>query len=137
MERVPLASGSGPSAIQAAEGDHVTSDKISPAMTSTTNEIAGYRVVRNLGVARGITVRTQNACVGCAGVLMILCGGRSPIFSNLCEKARAEAFQLLLVRAKEMGANAVLAARFDANALSEGVTEVLAYGTAVKLKPKP
>ena len=107
---------------------------IPPAMVSTGNEIFGHRVVRSLGIVRGITVRSRSVIGNLGAALQTLVGGNISIYTELCEKAREEAFELMLQHAAAMGANAVLAMRYDANDVAEGVTEVLAYGTAVQVE---
>ena len=104
-------------------------------MVSTTNDIAGWRIVRQLGVVRGITVRSRSIIGNIGAGLQTLIGGNITLYTQLCEKARADAFQLLLEHASEMGANAVIGMRYDANEVATGVTEVLAYGTAVVVEP--
>ena len=104
---------------------------LSREMVSTTNEIAGWRVVRQLGVVRGITVRSRSVVGNIGAALQTLVGGNITLFTELCERARSEAFELMMQHAGEIGANAVLAMRYDANEVAQGVTEVLAYGTAV------
>ena len=101
------------------------------SMTTTTFSLDGYRVVRNLGVVRGITVRSRSVLGNLAGGIQTIFGGNITIFTELCEHARLEAFQLLLQHAQDLGANAILGIRYDANDVMDGVTEVLAYGTAV------
>jgi uncharacterized protein YbjQ (UPF0145 family) len=101
------------------------------SMTTTAFTIDGYRIVRNMGVVRGITVRSRSVLGNFAGGIQTIFGGNITIFTELCEHARSEAFQLLLQHAKELGANAIIGIRYDANEVMEGVTEVLAYGTAV------
>ncbi|HET8765044.1 MAG TPA: heavy metal-binding domain-containing protein [Rhodanobacter sp.] len=105
------------------------------AMVTTGNELHGYRVTRALGIVRGITVRSRSVVGNLGAALQTLVGGNITIYTELCEKAREEAFELMLQHAAEMGANAVLAMRYDANDVAEGVTEVLAYGTAVQVEP--
>ncbi len=100
-------------------------------MTSTAFTIEGYRIVRNLGVIRGITVRSRSVLGNFAGGIQTIFGGNITIFTELCEHARLEAFQLMLGHAQEIGANAIIGIRYDANEVMDGVTEVLAYGTAV------
>jgi uncharacterized protein YbjQ (UPF0145 family) len=102
-----------------------------PAFTTTAFTIDGYRIVRNLGVVRGITVRSRSVLGNFAGGIQTIFGGNITIFTELCEHARLEAFQLLLEHAQALGANAIIGIRYDANDVMEGVTEVLAYGTAV------
>lgn len=104
---------------------------IDPNMITTATELSGYRVSKNLGVVRGITVRSRSLLGNMAGGLQTLFGGKISIYVELCEKTREEAFQLMLSHAAERGANAVINMRYDANEVMEGVTEVLAYGTAV------
>jgi uncharacterized protein YbjQ (UPF0145 family) len=105
-------------------------------MVSTTNEIAGYRVVRQLGIVRGLTVRSRSVIGNIGAALQTLVGGNISLFAELCERAREEAFELMIRHAAEHGANAVLAMRYDANEVAQGVTEVLAYGTAVIVEPQ-
>ena len=100
-------------------------------MVTTQFEIDGYRVVRTLGVVRGITVRSRSIFGTIGAGLQTLIGGNITLLTNLCEKTRAEAFDLMLQHAGELGANAVIGARYDATEVMQGVTEVLAYGTAV------
>ena len=101
------------------------------AFVTTTFTLEGYRIKRHLGVVRGITVRSRSVLGNFAGGIQTIFGGNITIFTELCEHARSEAFQLLLQHAKELGANAIIGIRYDANEVMEGVTEVLAYGTAV------
>ncbi len=102
---------------------------------TTANHFDGYRVVRYLGVVRGITVRSRSAIGNLGASLQSLVGGNITIYTELCETARLEAYDLMVRHAAEMGANAVLAMRYDANELAAGITEVLAYGTAVQIEP--
>jgi uncharacterized protein YbjQ (UPF0145 family) len=104
-------------------------------MTTTTFELSGYRVSRTLGVVRGITVRSRSIFGTIGGSLQTLVGGNITLFSELCEKTRAEAFAMMLQHAGQMGANAVIGVRYDATELMQGVTEVLCYGTAVVVAP--
>lgn len=104
------------------------------AMVTTALEIPGYRIVQNLGVVRGITVRSRSVLGNLAGSIQSLFGGNITIYTELCEKARGEAFELLTQHAGAIGADAIVAMRYDANEVMEGITEVLAYGTAVKLE---
>ncbi len=104
---------------------------IDPTMVTTNIELHGYKVRRNLGVVRGITVRSRSLFGNIAGGFQTLFGGRISIYTQLCEKTREEAFQQMLQHAEERGANAILNMRYDANEVIGGVTEVLAYGTAV------
>ena len=102
-----------------------------PRMISTTNEIVGYRIVRQIGVVRGITVRSRSVIGNIGASLQTLVGGNITLFTQMCERAREDAFRLMLEHAAQHGANALIGVRYDANEVSAGVTEVLAYGTAV------
>jgi uncharacterized protein YbjQ (UPF0145 family) len=104
-------------------------------MVSTSHELPGYRIVRPMGIVRGITVRSRSVVGNLGAALQTLVGGNITIYTELCEHAREEAFELMLRHAAERGANAVIAMRYDANDVAEGVTEVLAYGTAVQVEP--
>ena len=97
----------------------------------TTNDAPGYRVVKTLGLARGITVRSRNLVSDAIGGLQSMLGGRVGAYVKLAEASRAEALEHLIEQASGMGANAVIGMRYEANEIMEGVTEVLAYGTAV------
>jgi uncharacterized protein YbjQ (UPF0145 family) len=98
---------------------------------TTTFGFDGVRITRNLGVVRGITVRSRSVVGNFGAGIQAIFGGNISIYTELCEQAREEAFGLLLRHADEMGANAVVGMRYDANEVSAGITEVLAYGTAV------
>lgn len=100
----------------------------------TTNDAPGYRVVKTLGLVRGITVRSRNAISDMVGGLQSMLGGRVETYVKLAEASRAEALQEMVEHAQAMGANAVIGMRYEANEIMEGVTEVLAYGTAVVLE---
>ena len=104
---------------------------ISHENVSTTFDLPGYRVARNLGVVRGIIVRSRSIVGTLGASLQTLVGGNISLFSGLCEKTREDAFNLMLEHAAERGANAVIGMRYDATEIMQGVTEVLAYGTAV------
>ncbi len=104
-------------------------------LVSTTNEIAGYRVVRHLGLVRGITVRSRSVVGNFFGGLQSLFGGKLSIYVTLAETARQEAFEHMCEHAQRGGANAVLAMRYESNEIMAGITEVLAYGTAVVVEP--
>ncbi len=101
------------------------------ALTTTTFVLDGYRVVQALGVVRGITVRSRSIFGTIGGSLQTLFGGNITLFSELCERTRAEAFELMVGHAEELGANAIVGIRYDATEVMQGVTEVLCYGTAV------
>jgi uncharacterized protein YbjQ (UPF0145 family) len=95
----------------------------------------GYKTTRQLGVVRGITVRSRSMLGNIAGSIQTIFGGNISIYTELCEHARSEAFDLMVQHARAMGANAIIGMRYDANDVMEGVTEVLAYGTAVVIEP--
>jgi len=101
------------------------------AMTTTANALDGYRTTRSFGVVRGITVRSRSVIGTIGAGLQTLVGGNITLLTELCETARAEAFALMLQHAQELGANAVVAVRYDATEVMSGVSEVLCYGTAV------
>jgi uncharacterized protein YbjQ (UPF0145 family) len=101
------------------------------AMTTTGFTLDGYRIIRNLGVVRGIMVRSRSIFGTVGGALQTLVGGNISLFTSLCEKTRAEAFDLMLTHAEQQGANGVIGVRYDATEVMNGVTEVLCYGTAV------
>jgi len=101
------------------------------SMTTTAFVLDGYRIVRNLGLVRGITVRSRSVFGTFGAQLQTLFGGNITLFSELCEKTRAEAFDMMVMHARELGANAVIGVRYDATELMQGVSEVLCYGTAV------
>jgi uncharacterized protein YbjQ (UPF0145 family) len=104
---------------------------IDPRNVTTAPELPGYRIVRNVGLVRGIVVRSRSIVGNIGAALQTLVGGNITLYTELCEKARSDAFQLMLEHAAELGANALIAVRYDANEVADGVTEVLAYGTAV------
>ncbi|MCA9743499.1 MAG: YbjQ family protein [Deferribacteres bacterium] len=106
------------------------------SMTTTAFEINGHQVTKNLGVVRGITVRSRSIFGTIGGSLQTLVGGNITLFTELCEKTRAEAFDMMVAHAEEVGANAVIGIRYDATEVMGGVTEVLCYGTAVIVKPE-
>ena len=104
------------------------------AMTTTTFTIEGYRVTRSLGIVRGITVRSRSIFGSIGGSLQTLIGGNISLFTELCEKSREEAYEMMMDHARKMGANATIGVRYDATELMQGVTEVLCYGTAVTVE---
>jgi uncharacterized protein YbjQ (UPF0145 family) len=104
-------------------------------IVTTTNDIAGHRVVRYLGLVRGITVRSRSIVGNLGAALQSVVGGNITLYTSMCERARADALELMTAHARDLGANAVIAMRFDANEVSAGITEVLAYGTAVVVEP--
>jgi len=109
---------------------------VSHNMVTTAFEIDGYRITRNLGVVRGITVRSRSIIGTIGASLQTLVGGNITLLTELCEKARWEAFEIMIQHANQLGANAIVGARYDATEVMQGVTEVLAYGTAVILEPE-
>jgi uncharacterized protein YbjQ (UPF0145 family) len=102
---------------------------------TTSISLEGYKVVKQLGLVRGVTVRSRSALGNIAGGFQSLFGGRLSIYVELCENTREEAYQLMMQHAQVMGANAIINMRYDANEIMQGVTEVLAYGTAVVVEP--
>jgi uncharacterized protein YbjQ (UPF0145 family) len=104
---------------------------INPKLVTTGFELPEYRTVRSLGVVRGIVVRSRSIVGTIGASLQTLVGGNITLYTELCENARADAFRLMLEHAAELGANALIGVRYDANEVTAGVTEVLAYGTAV------
>jgi uncharacterized protein YbjQ (UPF0145 family) len=108
---------------------------INPNAVTTAYELPNHRIVKNLGVVRGIVVRSRSIVGNIGAALQTLAGGNITLYTQLCERARADAFQLMLDHAAERGANALVAVQYDANEVAAGVTEVLAYGTAVVVEP--
>jgi uncharacterized protein YbjQ (UPF0145 family) len=104
-------------------------------MVTTAFELPGFQVRQNLGVVRGIVVRSRNLFVNIGAVFNQLIGGNITAWTNLCEQARRDAFDIMVQHATEIGANAIIGARYDATEIATGVTEVLAYGTAVVVEP--
>jgi len=104
-------------------------------IVATTNDLAGYRIVRHIGMTRGITVRSRNAISDMLGGIQSIFGGRVGAYVKLAEMARQEAYDELVAHAAAQGANAIIAMRYDANEIMDGITEVLAYGTAVVVEP--
>jgi len=102
---------------------------------TTTFDLPGHRIKRNLGLVRGIIVRSRSVFGTIGASLQTLVGGNISLFSDLCEQTRNDAFELMLQHASQMGANAVIGVRYDATEIMQGVTEVLAYGTAVIVEP--
>ena len=100
-------------------------------LVTTTNEIEGQRIVRYIGLVRGLTVRSRSVIGNIGAGIQSLCGGTITIYTELAEKAREEAYELMIQHAGQVGANAVIGMRYDANEIADGITEVLAYGTAV------
>src|SRR3984893_7434444 len=104
-------------------------------MVTSAFELPGYRIVRNFGIVRGIIVRSRSVIGNLGAALQTIVGGNITILTNLCEKTREDAFELLLQHALQHGANAVVCMSYDATEVMQGVTEVLAYGTAVHVEP--
>ena len=100
-------------------------------LITTSTHLEGYRIIQQLGLVRGITVRSRSILGNMAGGFMTIFGGKSAIYTELCENAREEALQLMIQHSGELGANAIISMRYDANEVMNGLTEVLAYGTAV------
>jgi uncharacterized protein YbjQ (UPF0145 family) len=114
--------------------EEATRMEIDPLMVTTALELPGYRIVSNLGIVRGIVVRSRSVVGTIGASLQTLIGGDITLFTQLCEKTREDAFELMLIHAAERGANAIVSMRYDANEVMSGVTEVLAYGTAVRVE---
>ena len=108
---------------------------VSPQMVTTAFELPGYRVRQSLGVVRGIIVRSRNLFVNIGAVFNSMVGGNITAWTNLCESTRRDAFDIMIQHATELGANAIIGARYDATEVASGATEVLAYGTAVVVEP--
>jgi uncharacterized protein YbjQ (UPF0145 family) len=108
---------------------------VSPQMVTTAFELPGYRIRRNLGVVRGIVVRSRSIVANIGASLQTLVGGNITAWTRLCEETRAEAFDIMVQHATEVGANAIIGTRYDATEIATGATEVLAYGTAVIVEP--
>ena len=108
-----------------------TTAAVAHHMVTTAFELDGYRIVRNLGVVRGIIVRSRSVLGTIGAGLQTLIGGNITLLTQLCEKTRNDAFEVMLQHGAERGANAIIGARYDATEIMQGVTEVLAYGTAV------
>ena len=104
-------------------------------LTTTTFELAGYRVVKSLGVVRGIVVRSRSVIGNIGAGIQSLFGGNITLYTELCERARSDAFEQMLAHAGQLGANAVIGVRYDATEINAGITEVLCYGTAVFVEP--
>jgi uncharacterized protein YbjQ (UPF0145 family) len=109
--------------------------RVDSSMVTTALELPGYRIVRNFGIVRGIVVRSRSVIGNLGAALQTMVGGNITILTDLCEKAREQAYELLLEHAAAHGANAILSFRYDATEVMSGVTEVLAYGTAVLVEP--
>ena len=108
---------------------------VSHQMVTTAFELPNYRVIQNLGVVRGIVVRSRNIFATIGASLQTIVGGNITVWTTLCEQTRSDAFDIMIQHATEVGANAVIGARYDTTEIGQGVTEVLAYGTAVIVEP--
>ena len=108
---------------------------VSHQMVTTAFELPNFRITQNLGIVRGIVVRSRNIFATIGAGLQTIVGGNITVWTRLCEQTRADAFDIMIQHATEIGANAIVGARYDATEVSTGVTEVLAYGTAVIVKP--
>ena len=108
---------------------------VSPQMVTTAFEMPGYRIRQSLGVVRGIVVRSRNLFVNIGAVFNAMVGGNITAWTNLCETTRRDAFEIMIRHATELGANAIIGARYDATEVASGASEVLAYGTAVVVEP--
>ena len=108
--------------------------RLDSSMVTTALELPGYRIVRNFGIVRGIVVRSRSVIGNLGAAIQTFFGGNITILTNLCEKAREDAYELLLQHAAQHGANAIVSMRYDATEVMGGVTEVLAYGTAVQVE---
>ena len=104
-------------------------------MTTSAFAIEGYRIKKNLGVVRGIMVRSRSIFGTIGGALQTVVGGNITLFTELCEKTRGQAFEMMMAHAEEVGGNAVIGVRYDAAEVMDGTTEVLCYGTAVRVEP--
>lgn len=108
--------------------------RVDSAMVTTALELPGFRIVRNYGIVRGIIVRSRSIIGNLGAALQTIVGGNITLLTNLCEKTRQDAYELMLMHAAEHGANAIVSMRYDATEVMQGVTEVLAYGTAVQVE---
>ena len=111
--------------------------RVDSSMVTSALELPGYRVVRNFGIVRGIIVRSRSVIGNLGAAIQTIVGGNITILTNLCEKTREDAYELMLVHAAQHGANAVIGMHYDATEVMQGVTEVLAYGTAVQVERIP
>jgi uncharacterized protein YbjQ (UPF0145 family) len=116
---------------------HIMNGRVDSSMVTSALELPGYRIVKNFGIVRGIIVRSRSVIGNLGAALQTIVGGNITILTNLCEKTREDAYELMLVHAAQHGANAVVSMRYDATEVMQGVTEVLAYGTAVQVERIP
>ena len=103
-------------------------------MTTTTFQIEGYKISKNLGIVRGITVRSRSIFGNIGALIQSLFGGNITLYTKLCEQTRQESFDMMIKHAEELGANAIIGIRYDATEIAGGITEVLCYGTAITVK---
>ena len=108
---------------------------VSHHLVTTAFELPGFRIIRNLGIVRGIVVRSRNLFVNIGAAFQSMVGGNITAWTKLCEQTRSDAFEIMIQHATELGANAIIGARYDATEIAQGATEVLAYGTAVIVEP--
>jgi uncharacterized protein YbjQ (UPF0145 family) len=106
------------------------------ALVTSAFELPGHRIVRNYGIVRGIIVRSRSVVGNIGAAFQQIVGGNISIYTELCERARVDAYELMIAHAAQIGANAIIAVRYDATEISQGVTEVLCYGTAVTVTPE-
>jgi uncharacterized protein YbjQ (UPF0145 family) len=116
------------------QGETAMPVRVETVMVTTSQELPGYRIVRNFGIVRGIIVRSRSLLGSIGAGLQTIVGGNITILTELCENTREEAYELMMQHAAEHGANAIVAMRYDATEIMQGVTEVLAYGTAVQVE---
>jgi uncharacterized protein YbjQ (UPF0145 family) len=116
------------------QGESAMPVRVETMMVTTSQELPGYRIVRNFGIVRGIIVRSRSLLGSIGAGLQTIIGGNITLLTELCENTREEAYELMMQHAAEHGANAVIAMRYDATEIMQGVTEVLAYGTAVQVE---
>jgi uncharacterized protein YbjQ (UPF0145 family) len=116
------------------QGETAMPVRVETMMVTTSQELPGYRIVRNYGIVRGIIVRSRSLLGSIGAGLQTIIGGNITILTELCENTREEAYELMMQHAAEHGANAIIAMRYDATEIMQGVTEVLAYGTAVQVE---
>jgi uncharacterized protein YbjQ (UPF0145 family) len=116
------------------QGENAMPVRVETMMVTTSQDLPGYRIVRNFGIVRGIIVRSRSLLGSIGAGLQTIIGGNITILTELCENTREEAYELMMQHAAEHGANAVIAMRYDATEIMQGVTEVLAYGTAVQVE---
>ena len=107
------------------------------SLVTTAFELSGFRITRNFGVVRGIIVRSRSVVGNIGAAFQQLVGGNISIYTNLCEQARNDTYELMIQHAEQLGANALIGVRYDATEIASGVTEVLCYGTAVYVVPQP